>query len=354
MDLIILFCSIIITVETTYLTIMKWRQRKLKVTRGALLLDTSALMDGRIVEVAKTGIITAEMIIPRSVLNEMQLLADKADSGKRARARQGLENVRTLEKIEEIAVTIVQDGHVGSGGVDERLLDLAQKYGANIATVDYNLNKVAKTLGITIVNVNELAQSLRFQHLPGEKIALNLVQAGAQREQAVGYLDDGTMVVVEEAKNLVSQTIEVEIIRSLQTEAGRMMFAKKLSANHHDNSRKSATAHPNAKSATKSSLVKSISAAKRSRTIKSSPAFHSDQLTKTFSPESSTAHNAASEKTVAKKSASNRKNRSLNTGSASAAKLSQTEKKTENLPNKKPRRTSKSAEEAIVALANKK
>jgi uncharacterized protein YacL len=234
----------LILLETTYLAFKKWRQRTLKVARGSLLLDTSAIMDGRIVDVAKTGVITAEIIVPRSVVNELQLLADKADHDKRMRARKGLENVRELQKMETVSVTIPNDGNVGSGGVDERLLELAKNYDASIATTDYNLNKVAKVVGITVVNVNELAQILRAQHLPGETVEIQLIQAGANRDQAVGYLDDGTMVVVEGAKNLIGQKLRVEIIRSLQTEAGRMMFAKKAA----------------------------------SPQIKSAPAFHSDQL----------------------------------------------------------------------------
>ncbi|MGE5309522.1 MAG: PIN/TRAM domain-containing protein [Sphaerimonospora mesophila] len=213
--------------ETTFLTIMKLKQRTLKVARGSLLLDTSAIIDGRIVDVAKTGVITAELIVPRSVINELQLLADKADHDKRSRARAGLENVRELQRMETVAVTIVNDGRVGSGGVDERLLELAKNYDASIATTDYNLNKVAKVVGITVVNVNELAQMLRVQHLPGEAVEIQLIQPGANREQAVGYLDDGTMVVVEDAKHLIGQRLRVEIVRSLQTEAGRMMFAQK-------------------------------------------------------------------------------------------------------------------------------
>ncbi len=228
MELTIAIIAAIILIETTFLTIMKIRQRTLKVARGSILLDTSAIMDGRIVDVAKTGIITAELIVPRSVIREMQLLADKADHDKRMRARAGLENVRELQKLETVGVTVVNDGLVDAGGVDERLLNLAKNYDAAIATTDFNLNKVAKVVGITVVNVNELAQILRAQMLPGEAVEIQLIQPGANREQAVGYLDDGTMVVVEDAKNLIGQKMKVEIVRSLQTEAGRMMFAKKI------------------------------------------------------------------------------------------------------------------------------
>lgn len=227
MEIIILIMITAVLAETTFLTVMKVRQRTLKVARGSLLLDTSAIMDGRIVDVAKTGVITAELIVPRSVINELQLLADKADHDKRSRARAGLENVRELQRMDTVTVTVVNDGRVGSGGVDERLLELAKNYDASIATTDYNLNKVAKVVGITVVNVNELAQMLRVQHLPGEAVEIQVIQPGANREQAVGYLDDGTMVVVEDAKHLIGQKLRVEIVRSLQTEAGRMMFAQK-------------------------------------------------------------------------------------------------------------------------------
>jgi uncharacterized protein YacL len=246
MEILVTVLLVAILAETTFLFVAKLRQRTLKVARGSLLLDTSAIMDGRIVDVAKTGVITAELIVPRSVINELQLLADKADHDKRMRARKGLENVRELQKMETVSVTIPNDGHVGSGGVDERLLELAKNYDASIATTDYNLNKVAKVVGITVVNVNELAQMLRAQRLPGETVEIELIQPGANRDQAVGYLEDGTMVVVEDAKNLIGQKQRVEIIRSLQTEAGRMMFAKKITPPK----------------------------------VKAAPAFHSDQLKK--------------------------------------------------------------------------
>lgn len=207
---------------------MKLKQRSLKVARGSILLDTCSIMDGRIIDIAKTGIITAELIIPRSVIRELQLLADKSDHEKRVRARKGLDNVRELQKLDSVSVAIVNDGLVDQGGVDERLLNLAQKYDASIATTDYNLNKVAKVINITVINVNELAQMLRAQHFPGDMVEIELIQPGANREQGVGYLDDGTMVVVENSRNLIGQKVKVEIVRSLQTEAGRMMFAKRV------------------------------------------------------------------------------------------------------------------------------
>lgn len=239
MNLLTNILAMIIVIEVTVLLVLKLKQPRFKVSRGSMLLDTSAIMDGRIVDIARTGIITAELIVPRSVIRELQLLADKADHDKRMRARRGLENVRDLQKLETVGVTVINDGYVDSGGVDERLLELAKRYEALIATTDYNLNKVAKVVGITVVNVNELAQLLRAQHLPGELFDIELIQAGANRDQAVGYLADGTMVVVENAKNQIGKTIAVEVVRNLQTEAGRMMFAKPrenaLRASSHNN-----------------------------------------------------------------------------------------------------------------------
>lgn len=227
-EIIVVIITTLILIETTYLALKKWRQRMLKVARGSLILDTSALMDGRIVDVAKTGIITAEIIIPQSVVGELQLLADKGDQQKRGRARQGLENIKLLQKNSVVTTTVVNDGDVGSGGVDRRLLDLANKYDASIATTDYNLNKVAKVSDIPVVNVNELAQMMRAQLLPGDQVEIKIIADGQNRDQGVGYLDDGTMVVVDHGRKNIGSKINVEITRSLQTEAGRMMFAKKI------------------------------------------------------------------------------------------------------------------------------
>ena len=233
MNLLEIFIAVVVLgifAETTFLFVQKLRQRSLKLARGSLLLDSSALMDGRIVDVAKSGVITAEIIVPQSVVSEMQLVADKSDHEKRARARIGLDNVGTLKKMKNITVTVVNDGSLDEGGVDRRLLDLAIKYDASICTTDYNLNKVAKVQDITVVNVNELAQMLRAQFLPGEEVEISIIQEGQNRDQGVGYLDDGTMVVVENAKRNLGEKVRVEIVRSLQTEAGRMMFAKKVAA----------------------------------------------------------------------------------------------------------------------------
>lgn len=224
-ELFLTGASLAILAEVTYLVVKLPRQTSLKSGRS-ILVDTSVLIDGRIVAVAKSGFVGGTLVIPRSVIGELQFLADNADHEKRARARYGLDVVTELQNIPQVAVEILQDGSKAEEGVDERLLKLAKKSGAAICTIDYNLNKVAVVEGIAIVNVNELAQSLRMAHLPGEKILLELVQKGQDSHQGVGYLGDGTMVVVEHAYKYIGKAVEIEFIRSLQTAAGKMMFAR--------------------------------------------------------------------------------------------------------------------------------
>lgn len=225
METLTLVAVLVLLAEATYLVVKLPRQASRRPGRQ-ILVDTSVLIDGRIIAVAKSGFIGGTLVIPRSVIGELQFLADNADHEKRARARFGLDVVTELQNIPQVEVEILQDGSKAAEGVDERLLALAKKSGAAICTIDYNLNKVAVVEGIDVVNVNELAQSLRMAHLPGERMRIELVQKGQDSHQGVGYLGDGTMVVVEHASKLIGKTVEVEIIRSLQTAAGRMMFAR--------------------------------------------------------------------------------------------------------------------------------
>lgn len=202
-----------------------------------VLVDTSVFMDGRILAVVRTGFLYDQILVPRSVIGELQLLADSSDNEKRARARHGLDVIAELQNIADARVEILQDDINAREGVDNRLLELAKKHGAAICTIDYNLNKVATVEGIRVLNINELAQEIRLAHLPGEKLNIHLTQKGQDSHQAVGYLPDGTMVVVEQSNALIGKTVEVEVIRSLQTVAGKMIFAKRLGANE-SNSRK--------------------------------------------------------------------------------------------------------------------
>ncbi len=224
-QLIIVGVLLVLLAEVTYI-VAKLPNRPTNSKGHYIFVDTSVLIDGRIMAVAQSGFITGTLAIPRSVIGELQFLADNADSDKRAKARQGLDLVKELQEIENLDVEIFQDGSKAEEGVDERLLTLAKQYNGSICTIDYNLNKVAVVEGIRVCNVNELAKNLRMAYLPGEKMNLELVQKGQDSHQGVGYLEDGTMVVVEQASKYVGQKIEVEFIRSLQTAAGKMMFAK--------------------------------------------------------------------------------------------------------------------------------
>lgn len=226
-DLALLAVTLIILGEVTYL-LAKLPKTSIKSKDRAILVDTSVLMDGRLTHIARTGFVGGTLVVPRSVIGELQFLADNADAEKRARARHGLDVVSELQHMDGVAVEILQDGSKAEEGVDERLLSLAKSHNAVIMTLDYNLNKVAAVEDITVLNINELAQSLRMSYLPGEQMMIELTQKGQDNHQAVGHLSDGTMVVVEHANTFIGQTVLVEVVRSLQTAAGKMMFAKRV------------------------------------------------------------------------------------------------------------------------------
>jgi len=226
MEYIIIILLLIITAEVSYLVAVNTKKLLHGKEIRPIFVDTSVLIDGRIIAVAQSGFVSGVLSIPRSVIGELQFLADNADSEKRSRARYGLDVVTELQSMPDVKVEIFQDGSRAEEGVDERLLKLAKKYNGVICTIDYNLNKVAQVENITVLNVNDLAMSLRMAYLPGEKILLELTGKGQDNHQAVGHLIDGTMVVVEHASDYIGRTVEIEFIRSLQTAAGKMMFAK--------------------------------------------------------------------------------------------------------------------------------
>ena len=225
MELIIIIILLAIAAETTYLS-YKSLQKERRMTLAPVFVDTSVLIDGRIIPVAESGFLTRPLYIPRSVVGELQFLADNADTEKRTRARHGLDVINQLQSITSIKTYIFPDSEKAEEGVDNRLLKLAKKHSGSLCTIDYNLNKVAVVEGIEVLNVNELTKSLRMAYLPGEHGLIELTQKGNDQHQAVGHLEDGTMVVVEHAYKQIGSVVEVEFIRSLQTAAGKMMFAK--------------------------------------------------------------------------------------------------------------------------------
>ena len=227
MDILIIILLLVIAAEVTYLLARSQAKGVTSLSKQSpIFVDTSVLIDGRIVAIAQSGFISRPLYIPRSVVGELQYLADNSDTEKRTRARHGLDVINTLQSIEAVEVVIFADGVRAEEGVDNRLLELSTKHNGALCTIDYNLNKVAAVQGIQVLNVNELAKTLRMAYLPGEKLRIELTQKGNEQHQAVGHLEDGTMVVVEHAHRQIGTIAEVEFIRSLQTAAGKMMFAK--------------------------------------------------------------------------------------------------------------------------------
>lgn len=194
-----------------------------------ILVDTSAIIDGRIADIAKTGFLGGSLIVPHFVLSELQFVSDSADSLRRQRGRRGLEVLAELQEGKDVPVIISDVDVEGVREVDERLIVLAQQLNCPILTNDYNLNRVAELQGIKILNINDLANSVKVVLLPGEEFNINVIQEGKEYQQGVGYLDDGTMVVIENGQKYLEKTIPVTVTKILQTSAGRMIFAKPVS-----------------------------------------------------------------------------------------------------------------------------
>lgn len=191
-----------------------------------ILVDTSAIIDGRIADIARTGFIPGRLLIPRFVLNELQYVSDSADNLRRQRGRRGMEVLAELQKDSAIPVTITDIDVEGVREVDERLIVLARQLSCPILTNDYNLNRVAELQGVGILNINELANAVKAILLPGESLDMKIIQEGKEYGQGVGYMEDGTMVVVEDGQQYIGKTIPISVTKVLQTAAGRMIFAK--------------------------------------------------------------------------------------------------------------------------------
>ena len=223
MELFILLIVFVIFVETTVLIFKKYKP--VFNSRRKIYVDTSALIDGRILNVARSGFIDGDLIILKSVLRELQLLADGKDSEKRGRARAGLGVISELERVVNINTEILDDGE-GYKKVDEELLKISKDTKGAILTLDYNLIKVAEAEKIETLNINDLALAVRNEFLPGEKIRIKITEKGSNRGQGVGHLDNGTMVVVGNAANKIGKDVVVEFVRFYETSAGKMIFAR--------------------------------------------------------------------------------------------------------------------------------
>jgi uncharacterized protein YacL len=202
-----------------------------KQTKGArpLIMDTSAIIDGRIVDLCQSKLFDAPLVVPRFVLNELQLIADSADKLKRNRGRRGLDILNKMQtdpvidvEIDDSVLAEVEEVR----GVDQKLLMFCRAFNGRLATTDYNLSKVARVREVDVVNINDLANSLKVVALPGETMQVKIIKPGEEAEQGIGYLDDGTMVVVEGARNKIGRELIISVTSSLQTSAGKMIFGK--------------------------------------------------------------------------------------------------------------------------------
>ena len=191
-----------------------------------IILDTSVIIDGRIAVIAENGFLVGIIVTPQFVLRELQLVADSADSLKRNRGRRGLDILQRLQKVANLTIQIVEDDVPAVREVDLKLIELAKVYEGKIITNDFNLNKVAQLQGVEVLNINELANSLKPIVLPGETMRVFILKEGKEYNQGVAYLDDGTMVVVDNARKMIGKTIDVSVTSVLQTTAGKMIFGK--------------------------------------------------------------------------------------------------------------------------------
>lgn len=200
-----------------------------------ILVDTSVIIDGRVADIAKTGFLPGTLIIPHFVLNELQYIADSAESLRRQRGRRGMEVLSELQKDRNINVVLSEMDVENVREVDEKLVVLARQMKAPILTNDYNLNRVAELQGVQVLNINELANAVKSILLPGEELSVKVIQEGKEQDQGVAYLDDGTMVVVENGRDFLDKEILVTVTKVLQTAAGRMIFSKPGGANGNNN-----------------------------------------------------------------------------------------------------------------------
>jgi len=202
------------------------RLRRQDQSEEMIIMDTSVIVDGRIVDILKTRFVSGKIVIPKFVLKELQQIADSTDPIKRQRGRRGLEMLHSIQKEPGLDIVLNEEDFADTHEVDAKLVKLAKLLEGKILTVDYNLNRVAGIQGIKVLNINELANALKSVVFPGERMQIKIIKEGKEHNQAVGYLEDGTMVVVEEARRLLGQEVKVSVTSVLQTQAGRMIFTK--------------------------------------------------------------------------------------------------------------------------------
>lgn len=212
--------------------------------KNQILVDTSAIIDGRIADIAKTGFVPGKLLVPRFVLAELQNIADSEDSMRRSRGRRGLEMLNMIRQNPAVELDIVEEDPKDVKEVDHKLVHLAKAYGTDILTTDYNLNRVATIESVQVLNINELANAIKPVVLPGEEMIVKVVQMGKEKNQGVGYLPDGTMIVVENGDKLIGKEVKTEVTRIFQTVAGKMVFATPTDAKNKFKSAKSPNGKP--------------------------------------------------------------------------------------------------------------
>ncbi|MFA6282465.1 MAG: PIN domain-containing protein [Candidatus Omnitrophota bacterium] len=203
---------------------VKFQRKELK--EEPIVIDTSIIIDARILDIVKTGFLEARFVVPRFVLNELQALADSTEHMKRQKGKRGIEVLHSLKKEQNIEVEIYSEDVEGVKSVDEKVVVLAQTLDAKILTTDYNLNRIAQLQGVKVLNINDLANALKPTFVAGEHFAVKLIKEGKEHNQAIGYLEDGTMIVVENAKWLIGKTADIEVTSILQSPSGRIIFTK--------------------------------------------------------------------------------------------------------------------------------
>ena len=203
---------------------VKFKRQELR--EEAIVVDTSIIIDGRIIDIVKTGFLEARFIIPRFVLNELRALADSTDHMKRQKGKRGIEILHSLKKQPNIEVEIYDEDVEGVKTVDEKIVRLAKMLNGRILTTDYNLNRIAQLQGVKVLNINDLTNALKPTFIAGERFSLRLIKEGKEHNQGVGYLEDGTMVVVENSRRLIGKTVNVEVTSILQSPSGRIVFTK--------------------------------------------------------------------------------------------------------------------------------
>ena len=203
---------------------VKFRRQDLR--EEVIVVDTSSIIDGRILDIVKTKFLEAKFTVPRFVLNELHVLADSTDHMKRQKGKRGIEILHSLKKEPNIEVEIYDSNIEGVKSVDEKIIKLGQILDAKVLTTDYNLNRIAQLQGVKVLNINDFANALKASFIAGQKFFVKLMKEGKESNQAIGYLEDGTMVVVESGKRLIGKTLEVEVISILQSSSGRIVFTK--------------------------------------------------------------------------------------------------------------------------------